>query len=199
MKALKKNIKKGNSIYSKLSEKEKENVREFSNLINSKKKNLTFEDLIYFEKLKETVTPIKERYGLDIDNLFGLVKEELSLPVELFNKKLTVLETAVKYLKENKEFNFHKISELINRDERNVWHIYDSSKKKVSSLFVIKETRINIPISIFTNSKLSALESVVAYLKEKSRFSFKEIAVLLKRDTRTIWTVYNRARKKNVK
>jgi RNAse (barnase) inhibitor barstar len=199
LKDFRKNIKKGSSVYSKLSEKEKESIREFSNLINSKKENLTFEDLIYFEKLKETVTPIKEKHGLDIDNLFDLVKEELFLPVELFNKKLTVLETVVKYLKENKEFNFHKISELINRDERNIWHIYNSSKKKSFSLFVIKESKINIPISIFTNSRLSALESIVVYLKEKSMFSYKEIAVLLKRDARTIWTVYNRARKKNVK
>ncbi|MDD5331321.1 MAG: hypothetical protein PHE43_00675 [Candidatus Nanoarchaeia archaeon] len=199
MRESRKNTKKGNSIYSKLSEKEKEIIREFSNLVNSKKENLTFEDLIYFEKLKETIAPIKTKHGLDINNLLILIKEDLFLPVEIFNKKLTVLETVVKYLKENKEFNFHKISELINRDERNVWHIYNSSKKKHSSLFIIKESKINIPISIFTNSKLSALESIVVYLKEKSRFSFKEIAVLLKRDDRTIWTVYDRARKKNVK
>lgn len=60
---------------------------------------------------------------------------------------------------------------------------------------------INVPTSIFTDRILSPLEAVVEYLKERHNFSFREISIILNRDERNIWTVYNRAKKKreNVK
>ncbi|MEK6879693.1 MAG: hypothetical protein AABY22_08810, partial [Nanoarchaeota archaeon] len=54
-----------------------------------------------------------------------------------------------------------------------------------------------IPASIFSNLKLSVLESIVKYLKETLNLTYHNIAVLLKRDERNIWTIYNRAIKKN--
>ena len=55
---------------------------------------------------------------------------------------------------------------------------------------------VNIPSYIFKDRKLSVLEAIVKYLKEERQLSYHEIAVLLKRDDRTIWTVYNRVKKK---
>ena len=60
----------------------------------------------------------------------------------------------------------------------------------------MKESKVNIPIYIFQDRTLSVLEVMVEYLKEKLKLNYHEIAVLLNRDDRTIWTCYNRAKKK---
>lgn len=55
---------------------------------------------------------------------------------------------------------------------------------------------IPLPSSIFRDRSLSVLEVIVEYLKDHQRLTFHEIAVLLNRDDRTIWTVYSRGKKK---
>ncbi|RJQ17200.1 hypothetical protein C4573_04065 [Candidatus Woesearchaeota archaeon] len=55
---------------------------------------------------------------------------------------------------------------------------------------------LDIPSSIFQDRALKVLEILVEYLKEERALSYHEIAVLLNRDDRTIWTVYQRAKKK---
>ena len=62
-----------------------------------------------------------------------------------------------------------------------------------------KKGNISIPSNILTDRSVSVLEAIVKYLKEKKNLTYHEIAVLLNRDDRTIWTVYQRARKKNAK
>ena len=62
---------------------------------------------------------------------------------------------------------------------------------------MVKKKNIPIPSSIFTDRSVSVLEAMVRYLKEKKNLTYHEIAVLLNRDDRTIWTVYQRAKKKN--
>jgi len=58
---------------------------------------------------------------------------------------------------------------------------------------------VKIPSNIFRDRNLSVLEVLVEYLKEQRNMTYHEIAVLLNRDDRTIWTVYNRAKKKRNK
>jgi hypothetical protein len=57
----------------------------------------------------------------------------------------------------------------------------------------------NIPTSIFLDRTISVLEAITKYLKEEKNLTYHQIAVLLNRDDRTIWTCYNRAKKKNAK
>jgi len=52
---------------------------------------------------------------------------------------------------------------------------------------------------IFKDRSLSVLESLVSHLKDVKRYSYHEIAVMLNRDDRTIWTVYHRAMQKRKK
>ena len=52
-----------------------------------------------------------------------------------------------------------------------------------------------IPISIFAGN-LSPSESICKYLKEEQDLSFHNIALILNRDDRSIWTSYTRAKKK---
>ena len=48
----------------------------------------------------------------------------------LRDSSISVLEAIVEFLKEKKGLTYHQIGELINRDERNVWTVYQRAKKK---------------------------------------------------------------------
>jgi hypothetical protein len=50
----------------------------------------------------------------------------------------------------------------------------------------------SVPVSIFSQT-LSPSEALCKYLKENRALSFHEIAVLLNRNDRSIWTSYSRA------
>lgn len=63
----------------------------------------------------------------------------------------------------------------------------------------LDSSKISFPSSALQNRDVSILEAVVVYLKDKKTFSYHEIALLLNRDDRTIWTCYNRAVKKRGK
>ena len=55
---------------------------------------------------------------------------------------------------------------------------------------------ISFPSSVFKDRSLSVLEALSEYLRDKKDLSYSEIAQLLNRDDRTIWTYYKRAKKK---
>ena len=122
---------------------------------------------------------------------------EVNIPISIFdNTELSALEAIVKYLKENVEFNFHEIAEKLNRDDRTIWSTYKNSQKKLLKNFIISDSKYFIPISQFTNRKLGVLESICIYLKESYGLTFHQIAVLLNRNDRTIWSSYNKAKGK---
>lgn len=54
----------------------------------------------------------------------------------------------------------------------------------------------SIPIDILRDRDVSALEAIVRYLKEEQKLTYSQIAQLLNRDDRTVWTTYKRAAKK---
>ena len=59
-----------------------------------------------------------------------------------------------------------------------------------------EKTSLAIPSSIFKNRKLSVLEAITVYLRDKKSMTYAEIARLLNRNDRTVWTSYQRAKKK---
>ncbi len=63
-----------------------------------------------------------------------------------------------------------------------------SNKERLRVVFV--------PCSVFRNRSVSTLEAVTFYLKTKLKLRYTDIARLLNRNDRTIWTSYNRARQK---
>ena len=67
-----------------------------------------------------------------------------------------------------------------------------SRKKRLPSKFYID-------LCILRDTKLSPSEAIIKFLKEDEGLSFREISKILDRDERNIWTLYNRARKKNEK
>lgn len=72
-------------------------------------------------------------------------------------------------------------------------------KKEVSPKKEDLDFDLVIPAHVLRDRKLSALESIIEYLKEIRKLNYHEISVLLNRDERNIWTMYNRAKKKRLK
>ena len=60
---------------------------------------------------------------------------------------------------------------------------------------IIKVRKV-IPLAIFQVKALSILEAIVKYLKENGKYKYSQIARLLNRDQRTIWTTYKNAKDK---
>jgi|WetSurMetagenome_2_1015567.scaffolds.fasta_scaffold1382126_2 hypothetical protein len=55
---------------------------------------------------------------------------------------------------------------------------------------------IDIPSFVFKDRTLSVLEVMVEYLRDNKKMKFHEIAQIINRDDRTVWTVYRRAKLK---
>ena len=61
---------------------------------------------------------------------------------------------------------------------------------------VLEKKSLAIPTSIFKTRELSILESLVVHLKDDKNMTYAQIARLLNRDDRTVWTAYQRSLKK---
>lgn len=126
-------------------------------------------------------------------------REQANIPVSIFSKRLSALETIVKYMSENLGMKTSAIARQLNRNVRTIWTTRKNATRKYPERFIaLSHERFLIPASALSDRKLSTLESVVLHLKETYDLSFHEIASLLKRDDSTIWTVHKRALKKRL-
>ena len=152
--------------------------------------------------LKLALEELKEKYNVSSNEILGLIEKkpvskEILIPVSILGTKgFSALEVICKYLKEELEFNYAKIALLLNRNNRTIWTTYNNAVKKRKEKLSVKESRFFVPVSVFKDRKFSVLEVIVSYLKDNFNLRYSEIAVLLRRDERNIWTVYNRRKKK---
>jgi len=144
---------------------------------------------------KSVFARIKKKYHLSATEILNLTKDEAVIPCNIFTIKLSPLETAVKYLQENLNYNYTKIAKVLGRDRKTIWQACKNAAKKQPKKFIVKESEYSIPVSSL-RSNLSVLEASVSYLKEEFKLSYHDIGTILERNERTIWTVYNRAKKK---
>ena len=155
---------------------------------------------IWNEKNKKTISLIiglKIRYSLRDNDLIKLInyKENILIPISIF-KNSSPLESLVKYLKESLGLRLNEISRLLNRDERTIWITYKNAAKKKIALDI--NSKVKVPLHIFSDRKLSALENLVSYLINEEKIKILDIGNILNRDSKTVWTVYNRANKKSL-
>lgn len=171
-------------------------------------KNQPSEELNISEELKKNldacdvfIQNISEKYALSFEQVLELLKKkgkkDILIPSFILrDRKLGILEAVTKYLKEELDLTYHKIAVMLKRDDRVVWVTYNKAIKKKKEKFVIEEPNYWLPISIFTDKKLGPLETISKYLVEHAKLNIKDIAKLLNRDSRLIWSCYNRAKKK---
>ncbi len=155
-----------------------------------------------FQILKLALDEIKEKHNLSSNEILSLAEEkpvakEILVPVSVFStEELSALGSLCKYLKEELEFSYSKIALLLNRNHRTIWTTYNNAIEKLKERLIVKESRYFVPASVFADRKLSVLEAIVSYLRERYKLRYSEIAVLLNRDERNVWGVYQRKLRK---
>jgi len=152
--------------------------------------------------LKKVLSMLKDKYNINAKEVCELIEkekleEDIIIPVSLF--KIEILgpaEIIIKYLKENLGLRFSEIARILNRDDRTIWITYRNAREKMKNqIGTIRRDRMIMPISVFSDRRLSILESVVSFLREKN-LSNIEIAKLLHKDPRNVHTFFARAKKK---
>jgi hypothetical protein len=89
-----------------------------------------------------------------------------------------------------------KVFDFILEDLREKHRLTDKEIINLLKKRIETKKEFSLPVNIFEDRKLGALESVVKYMKEELNLSYHEIAVHLSRDDRTIWSSYNSSSKK---
>jgi DNA-binding CsgD family transcriptional regulator len=159
--------------------------KDIANILNRDQRNIWITYAKSIKKTEKIIIETKEEQP-----------SELSIIATIFSHKLGVLESLVKYMKENIGLSYIEISKLLNRDQRTIWTVYNKASKKLKQKIDAKKTLVYLPVEIFRNRKLTAFESIVVYLK-KSGMRYSEIAKLLDRDQRNIWMAYSKSVKKS--
>lgn len=125
-----------------------------------------------------------------------LKTENEGFPLSLLNiDKLSNLEAIVKYLRENEDLAYKDIAKKLNRQPNTLAVVYKNSKQKHPEKIKNIDYTNYVPFSIFDDEKLSILESVVLHLIQEGKKQ-TQIARIIKRDARTIWTIANRIKQK---
>ena len=127
------------------------------------------------------------------------IQQKDIIPISIFSKNLSPFESLVKFLVEEYELSYASIGKKFGKSRQSVWTTYNRAIKKHSLKFTAHNYDIVLPLDIFENTPYTIFEIVVSYLKEKYSLRNIEIAKLLHKDTKTIWTVYNRYKNKNEK
>jgi len=98
-----------------------------------------------------------------------------------------------------KRFKIHiPLQESNNELQKEIDILRSEFLKKLQDLeSKYKRADITVPVSVFHN-KLSTLEAVVMYLVVEKKLRFCEISTILKRNQRTIWGAFNRAKNKRI-
>jgi transcriptional regulator len=125
------------------------------------------------------------------------IEHDNYITISIFSDKLCIFESIVKYLHENKNLSYKEISNITKRSTNNINVTYLKAYEKYPRRYTKLDFSTSIPYTIFSK-KYTCFESITLYLK-KSGLKYSEIATLLKRDDRTVWTVYQRALKKGDK
>jgi hypothetical protein len=135
----------------------------------------------------------------DIKKIISEKERTFLIPVSIITSELGILESVVKFLRETKKLRFSEIGLLLKRNPIAINATYRNSMKKFPIEFTkyfLAESEYDIPVNVLQDRTLAPLESVVLYLKDEKMLRFARIAELLKRDQRTIWTVYKRGKQK---
>ena len=154
------------------------------------------EERFLVDMFSQIAERLKHRYRYSDQEILKLWNSENSvwIPVAVFAGNLSPAEALTKFLKEKLDITYHEISVIIGRDERGVWANYKRAVKKMPWPFEIHEG-ISVPASIF-HSNQSILEALITYLKDVKNMRNGKIAQLLNKHSANVWTIYNRAKKK---
>lgn len=151
---------------------------------------------LLLKSLGAALEGLSER-GIEPKQALELAGRERGIPLSIFSTELGALESIVKYMRDELLLDYATIAALLGRNEGPVGITYRRAKKKsVSRLDT--SSKESIPFeALRANSKmgLSVFESL-AYHLAKQGHDWHEIARIMHRHDKTVWTVLDRAKKK---
>jgi len=138
-----------------------------------------------------------EKTGLEAKEVLGLLKQKalISIPAEALNCGLSPLEAVVAYLSIS-GYSLTQSAELLGRHVSTIWMTLKKARQRARLPRKRLESRYPIPLSLLAERRLSVLELAATHLKSEHGLSATDIARILGRNVRTIWTVLGRARRK---
>ena len=147
---------------------------DLANLLSEDQKNFLIQNLIKQKNTKKTI----------------------HLPLSIFSKELSCLESICKYLRDELNLSFNEMSSILNRKPITLRTSYNKAQKKQPKYLVNIDFQFNIPTQLLSNRKYTTFEVIILYLKDTKKLKISQIAELLNRNYKTIWTTYSRAKKK---
>ncbi|MGM5487616.1 MAG: hypothetical protein ACQESG_01575 [Nanobdellota archaeon] len=155
-------------------------------------KNL-LKDRSLLPKLKKHLLSLPKEQLVDM--LLDMApEEELGIPLSIFQSRLSVLQALVLYLRDHRDYKNKDIAEMLDRSSQVIWSTYNNARKQGVTLDI--EPEPSVPLQACIRKNRTVLEGIVSYLREERGMRYSEIAPLLNRNERTIWTVYRRAQQK---
>ena len=140
-------------------------------------------DITALSRLIDTLATAHNASFSDVLNTVRETKDRQQSVVRssiFLEKKLGIMESLVKYLREEKQLSYHAIALSLKRDDRVIWATYNNARRKVPKKI------------IYTHQ--GPLEAIVRYLRDTATLSFNDIAKMLNRSNKTVWAVYHRRR-----
>ena len=148
------------------------------------------------EVIQLFIDHLKKHHNLSDSEIYSFINnKEIIIPVSILKSDLSALQSICKYLKENLDLSLNKISKILNKDNKTIWASYNNAIKKQKEKITIKDNKYYIPISKISSNNLPILASIIKYLKEDQDLNYHEIGIILNRNEKNIWSIYN----KNVK
>ena len=148
------------------------------------------------KEVREIVTLLNrlpsEKISLLLTALQNLSEKPETIPVSVFSTELTAFESACVFLVDEKKLKYKDVAKITKSTPAIVGITYRRAKKKYSGSLPL-DSDIIVPFSIFS-SHITVFEALVLHLRE--RHTISQIAALLNRAYRTIWTVHRRAKVK---
>src|SRR3989344_124279 len=144
------------------------------------------------EALRARIEQYAARHQVSVDRTLVLLHHEVLVPVGVF-RNLSPLEAVVVYTHDHHNLSFTAIAKKLEKQIPAVWTAYQNGKRRFRSP---RASPYSIPMTKLRSRTRSILELGVFYLHDEMNLRFFDIAHLMNRDERTIWTAYDRARRK---
>ncbi|MFH1212085.1 MAG: sigma factor-like helix-turn-helix DNA-binding protein [Candidatus Woesearchaeota archaeon] len=151
-----------------------------------------------FTRLKVHFEQVAAEHNLDSFQLFHKINGNHPVPCSVFCKRLSPLESVVKFLHEQFGYSFTEIAKMLGRSPKTIWQTAHNAMRKYPEHFILSQ-EFMIPASIFSQREKSIFRAAVSYLHDEYKLSFAKIAKLTERDQRSVWATYHRDSRKNTK
>ena len=94
-------------------------------MITKKDKNVSL------DMLRESLQQKRIVMEVEVKDIMEKETSETTIPLSIFSKDLGILETVVKFLKDEGKLSFSEIAAYIKRDYKTIWTSYAQAKRKI--------------------------------------------------------------------